>query len=193
MNGGEADVTLTTDGGTAIAGYTVPIPAGVNRFESRFPRTSEDVWLDPGSYVLRVRARPAGHGLPTTDTMRITVPDAPGTERLTMGQPTYFRQGGGASTEDVPTADRRFRRTERAVVRVSASLPPDSVSAELLDRGGKPLPLPVAATIVERDFVRWARAELALAPLAPGDYVIRLTAKRGAEQVLTLAPFRIVP
>ena len=125
--------------------------------------------------------------------MRITVPEAPGTERLTMGQPTYFRRSGGASTEDVPTADRRFRRTERAVVRVSASLAPDAVSAELLDRSGKPLPLPVAATIVERDFVRWARAELALAPLAPGDYVIRVTVKRGAEQVLTLAPFRIVP
>ena len=193
VNGGEADVTLTTDGGTAIAGYTVPIPAGTSRFESRFPRTSEDVWLDPGAYVLRVRARPAGRALPTTDTMRITVPEAPGTERLTMGQPAYFRRSGSASAEDVPTADRRYRRTERAVVRVSASLAPDAVSAELLDRSGKPLALPVAATIVDRDFVRWARAELALAPLAPGDYVIRVTAKRGAEQVLTLAPFRIVP
>jgi hypothetical protein len=70
---------------------------------------------------------------------------------------------------------------------------PDGVTAELLDRGGKPLALPVAASIADKDFVRWARAELALAPLAPGDYVLRLASTRGAERVVTLAPFRIIP
>jgi hypothetical protein len=93
----------------------------------------------------------------------------------------------------VPTADRRFRRTERVVVQVTTSLAPESVSAELLDRGGKPLPLPVTAATVEKDFVRWVRAEMALAPLAAGDYVIRITTRRGSEQVQMLAAFRIVP
>jgi VWFA-related protein len=193
VNGGEADVTLTTEGGTSLASYTVPIPAGASRFETRFPRTTDDVWLDPGKYVLRVRSRPAGGGLPTTDTMRVDVPEAPAAARLAAGQPTYARRIGGASAADVPTADRRFRRTERVVVQVSASLAPEAVSAELLDRNGKPLPLPVTATIVEKDFVRSARAEIALSPLAAGDYIIRVTMRRGAEQVLTLAPFRIVP
>jgi hypothetical protein len=46
---------------------------------------------------------------------------------------------------------------------------------------------------VEKDFVRSARAELVLAPLAPGDYLLRIAARRGDEQVVTLAPFRIIP
>jgi hypothetical protein len=37
------------------------------------------------------------------------------------------------------------------------------------------------------------RAEIALAPLAAGDYVIRITTRRGSEQVQMLAAFRIVP
>jgi VWFA-related protein len=193
VNGGEADVALTTDGGTTIVRYTVPIPAGANRFVTRFPRTAEDVWLDPGAYTLRVRAKPAGSGLPATDTSRLTVPAAPGTDTLVLGQPAYARRAGGAAAEDVPTADRRFRRTERVVVQVTTSLAPESVSAELLDRSGKPLPLPVTAATSEKDFVRWVRAEVALAPLAAGDYVIRITTRRGSEQVHTLAAFRIVP
>jgi VWFA-related protein len=193
VNGGEADIALTTDSGTTIVRYTVPIPAGTNRFQSRFPRSADDVWLDPGTYVLRVRAKPAGSGIPTTDTSRVEVPPAPGTTKLVMGQAAYSRRLGGPNSEELPTADRRFRRTERLVVQASASMAPDAVTAELLDRSGKPLPLPVTTSIVDRDFVRWARAELVLAPLAPGDYLLRIASKRGDEQVVTLAPFRIVP
>ncbi len=193
VNGGEADIALTTESGTTIVRYTVPIPAGTNRFQSRFPRSAEDVWLDPGTYMLRVRAKPAGNGIPTTDSSRVVVPPAPGTAGLVMGQPAYARRLGGPKSEELPTADRRFRRTERLVVQASASMAPDSVTAELLDRGGKVLPLPVTASVVEIDFVRWARAELVLAPLAPGDYLLRIASKRGDEQVVTLAPFRIIP
>jgi len=193
VNGGEADIALTTESGTTIVRYTVPIPGGSNRFQSRFPRSAEDVWLDPGTYMLRVRAKPAGSGIPTTDTARVTVPAAPGTAGLVMGQPAYARRLGGPNSEELPTADRRFRRTERLIVQASASMAPDAVTAELLDRSGKPLPLPVTASIVDKDFVRWARAELVLAPLAPGDYLLRLASKRGDELIVTLAPFRIIP
>jgi hypothetical protein len=193
VGGGEADIALTTDSGATIVRYTVPIPAGVNRFQSRFPRSAEDVWLDPGAYTLRVRAKPAGSGIPSTDTSRVQVPAAPGTTKLVMGQPFYARRLGGPNSDELPTADRRFRRTERLIVQVSASMVPESVTAELLDRSGKPLQVPVATTVADKDFVRWARAELALAPLAAGDYLLRLSTKRGEEQVVTLAPFRIIP
>jgi hypothetical protein len=192
-SGGEADIALTTESGTTIVRYTVPIPAGTSRFQSRFPRSAEDVWLDPGTYTLRVRAKPSGNGIPTTDTSRVEVPPAPGTAKLLMGQPAYARRLGGPNSEELPTADRRFRRTERLIVQVSASMAPESVTAELLDRSGKPLQVPVAATIVDKDFVRWTRAELALAPLAAGDYLLRIASRRGEEQVVTLAPFRIIP
>jgi len=53
--------------------------------------------------------------------------------------------------------------------------------------------LPVETSTMSRDFVQWIRAELALAPLAPGDYIVRLSAKKGGEQAVTLAAFRVVP
>jgi VWFA-related protein len=192
-SGGEADIALTTESGTTIVRYTVPIPAGTSRFQSRFPRSAEDVWLDPGTYTLRVRAKPSGNGIPTTDTSRVEVPPAPGTAKLLMGQPAYARRLGGPNSEELPTADRRFRRTERLIVQASASMAPEAVTAELLDRSGKVLPLPVTASIVDKDFVRWSRAELVLAPLAAGDYLVRIASRRGDEQVVTLAPFRIIP
>jgi len=140
-----------------------------------------------------VRAKPAGSGIPTTDTSRVQVPPPPGTSKLVMGQPAYARRLGGPNSEELPTADFRFRRTERLIVQVSASMAPDSVTAELLDRGGKVLPVPVTASIVDKDFVRWSRAELVLAPLAAGDYLLRIASKRGEELLVTLAPFRIIP
>jgi hypothetical protein len=110
-----------------------------------------------------------------------------------LGQPIYFRRGTAATAPENPTADRRFRRTERITIQASLSLAPDKVSGELVDRSGKTMALPVGATVVEKDAVRWARAEVALAPLAIGDYVIRITAERGTQKLQMLAPFRIVP
>ena len=107
--------------------------------------------------------------------------------------PLYFRRGSAASSPEQPTSDRRFRRTERVVVQLSTTLAPDRVSAELLDRSGKVMPLPAAAAMVEKDAVRWVRAELQLAPLAVGDYILRITTEKGANKIQMLAPFRIVP
>jgi len=39
----------------------------------------------------------------------------------------------------------------------------------------------------------WATAELVLAPLAPGDYVIRTNVQRGSDRQEILTAFRIVP
>ena len=191
--GGEADVSITTEGGTAIARYTIPVPADTSRFFSRFPRNAEDVWLDPGPYIVRVRAKPASGPIPTSDTSRLDVPAAAAADKVVLGQAVYARRAPGATAEDLFTADRRFRRTEKAVIQVSVAGAIDGVTAELLDRAGKPLLLPVTATTFDKDFVRWVRAEVALAPLAAGDYVIRVTAQKGNEQIQTLAPFRIIP
>mgnify|MGYP001584429707 FL=1 len=191
--GGEADVAITNAAGETVVRYTVSMAPNSGRFLSRFPRTIEDVWLDPGSYAVKVRMKPAAGGLPSQDTARFDLPKAPAAGTFVLGQPIYFRRGSAAVAPDVPTADRRVRRTEKLAVQVSMSLPADRASAELLDRNGKPIPLPVAATTVERDAVRWARAELSLAPLAAGDYVIRITIERGTDKIQMLAPFRIIP
>jgi VWFA-related protein len=192
-SGGEVDIALMAESGGTVARYTVPIPPGANRFYSRFPRRAEDVWLDPGAYTIRVRARPTGSGIPTTDTSRVVVPPTPGATKLLIGQPHYAKRLGGPNSQELPTVDRRFRRTERIIVQASAFMKPDGVTAELLDRSGNALSVPVASSIVETDFVRWVRAELPLAPLAPGDYLLRILATKGDDRVVTLAPFRVIP
>jgi hypothetical protein len=66
----------------------------------------------------------------------------------------------------------------------------ESATARLLDRSGKALAVPVSAAVREdTDGSRWTAAQLTLAPLAVGDYVIELS--QGSTR--TLAAFRIVP
>jgi hypothetical protein len=66
----------------------------------------------------------------------------------------------------------------------------DPVSARLLDRTGKAMPIPIAASVRDdRDGSRWTTARVSLAPFAPGDYVIELTT--GTER--SLYAFRVVP
>jgi hypothetical protein len=89
---------------------------------------------------------------------------------------------------DVPTADLRFRRNEQ--VRVELPTPStEPVTARLLDRTGKPLAVPVTATVRDdSDGSRWHTAQLALAPLAPGDYVIEMAV--GEKRTITV--FRVI-
>jgi hypothetical protein len=67
---------------------------------------------------------------------------------------------------------------------------PHHGSARILDRTGKPLPIPLIATVRDdRDGSRWQSTELALAPLAAGDYLIELS----SGEKRTLVAFRVVP
>jgi hypothetical protein len=52
------------------------------------------------------------------------------------------------------------------------------------------MPIPVAAAVRDDpDGSRWQSAEVALAPLAPGDYLVELAAGTGR----TLVAFRVIP
>jgi VWFA-related protein len=146
-----------------------------------------------GEFTVRVRAEGFGTG-----TVRVTLPPAPD-----AGGAIFLRRGPTTGNKDVPTADLRFRRNERLRI----DLPFDSPDADglaqgrpgadastgtarILDRTGKALPIPLTATVRDdRDGSRWQSTEFALAPLAPGDYLIEMTTG-GAK---TLAAFRIVP
>jgi hypothetical protein len=191
--GGQAEIAILSGTGDIVVSYTVPVAAGTGTFVSRFPRSDEDVWLDPGSYAVRVRVKPVTGGLPTMDTMRFDLPKPAAAGAFLLGEAIYARRGQATGNKDAMTADLRFRRTERIVVELSTSLKPDSVSAEVLDRSGKPLALPAAASLVDKDGATWVRGELALASLAVGDYVLRLSATRGSDTRQVLAPFKVVP
>jgi hypothetical protein len=141
-----------------------------------------------GEFTVRVRADGFGTG-----TVRVMLPPSPD-----AGGAIFVRRGPTTGNKDAPTADLRFRRNERIRVELPA---PDAApgSARLLDRTGKPLPIPLVASVRDdRDGSRWQTTELALAPLAPGDYLIELAGKAGGAggagtERRTLVAFRIVP
>ena len=81
-----------------------------------------------------------------------------------------------------------FRRTERLHVEWPALKAVDEHIARLLDRNGRPLPLVVALT-VQADKIE---ADLNLAPLGEGDYVIELTAGANGQVEKQLVAFRVV-
>jgi hypothetical protein len=137
-----------------------------------------------GTYQLRVGARAGPASIPSRDTARVEIPAAP----ASVGA-LYIRRGPATGNREVPTADLRFRRSEQVKVEVPFASA-DAPSARLLDRTGKLLAVPVTAAVRDdADGSRWATAQLALAPLAPGDYVIELSS--GAQRMLS--SFRIVP
>jgi hypothetical protein len=134
--------------------------------------------------VLRVGARAGPASIPTRDTMSIAIPAAPDAFGAIL-----FRRGQSTANRDVPTADLQVRRNEQMRVEIPAAAA-EGVTARLLDRTGKPLAVPVTAAIRnDADASRWLTAQLALAPLAPGDYVIEMAV--GSRRTITA--FRVVP
>jgi len=179
--GGQVDVTLRTASGAVVATERMALQPGTFVAELALTPAAS---LAPGEYDLQVRAKGVQVLSPAADTIQLSIDAAPlGTGEL------FLRRGPSTGNREVLTADARFRRAERLILESPSSLGGE-VSARLLDRTGKPLNVPVTATIREAaDLSRWRRVEIALAPLAAGDYIIETTA--GSERTMT--GFRVVP
>jgi VWFA-related protein len=184
--GGDVDIRLTDPGGETLATSTIAVPAGARSFMSDFG----GVALPAGEYVVRVRLRPASSGLPLADVAHVTVPGATGGP----GSPRMFRRGPTTGPVYVATADPRFRRAERLRVEWPLKAAAASRTAELVDRNGRAMALPVAIT--ERadpaSGITWIVAEVALAPLAPGEYAIRLRGEAAGAPFGAVTAFRLV-
>jgi hypothetical protein len=140
-----------------------------------------DVPVPPGDYTMRVKGQtPSGS---ETMSMPVKLPAAPQSSGA-----VFIRRGPSTGNKEMPTADLRFRRSDRLRVEVPSAVA--VTSARLLDRTGKGLTaIPVTpSTRIDPDGTRWATAELLLAPLAPGDYVVEVV----AGDTRTMAAFRIV-
>ena len=160
---------------TSARGRIVPGTASV-----LVPILPEQALL-PGDYTMRVKSRsPSGS---ETMSMPVTLPAGPQASGA-----VFIRRGPMTGNKELPTADLRFRRSER--VRVEVPSAGDATGARLLDRTGKVMAaIPVAAaTRTDADGTRWATGELLLAPLGVGDYVIEVA----AGDTRTLVAFRIV-
>ena len=177
------DVTATLTGASDTSVATGRATVGRNLRGFRLMLTSTQP-IVAGDYTLNVIARAASSSIPARETMHLSIPTAPGA----VGA-LYLRRGISTGNKDTPTADLRYRRNEQIRVELPA-ISSDPVTARLLDRTGKPLAVPVvAAGREDADGSHWWTAGLALAPLAPGDYVIELAS--GSQRML--ASFRVVP
>ena len=179
--GATASIELAPAEGPALASSRVTIPLGSRTFRVALSPTQP---LAPGEYIVRIGARSTDATLPTRDTLHLTIPSQP----QAVGA-IWIRRGPATGNKEVPTADLRFRRSERAKVEIP-TLATDAGAARLLDRTGKVLSVPVTTTIrSDADGTRWATGEVTLAPLAVGDYVIELS--EGNNRML--AAFRLIP
>jgi VWFA-related protein len=176
--GGDLEAVLTTASGEIVASARGRIVAGTT---SAMVAVIPGQNIQPGDYVVRLRSQ-SSTGAETVSTPVTLPPESQWSGAI------FIRRGPLTGNREVPTADLRFRRSERVRVEVPSAV--DATSARLLDRTGRPLAVPVvSATRADADGTRWATAELVLAPLAPGDYVIDVgTAGRRA-----MAAFRVVP
>lgn len=157
--------------------------------------------IEPGTRGALVRVpAPAGPG-PYRIDVRVTSGRQELTERMDveprattgalLGAPLLYRATPAASSPLRPVADMQFRRTERAHVEWALLTPIDQRSARLLAKDGSPLPVPVTLTERDRDGSPMLAADLTLAPLAVGDYVIEVTAGAGARSERVFVALRI--
>jgi hypothetical protein len=133
---------------------------------------------------VKVQVRVSGNGALAryTDTTSVALDAMP----AGWGAPRLSRRGPTTGVAWVPTADPRFSRQERLRVSVGIGAEAGPVTGTLLDRQGRPINVPVK---MDRTVPEALVAELALAPLAAGDYVLAL----GGGPKRLLVPLRIVP
>ncbi len=174
--------------GGAVADIAVFTPDEIPLANKRGVITSDQraIVVDLGELpadgaTVRTKVTPQSGGLPYTDTIHL--------DEATSRRALLSRRGPTTGVRYVPTAVAQFGRTERVRIDVPVETGTTAASAEILDRAGKPINVPVHASTRVEGSITWATAELSLAPLAAGDYLVRLTA--GNQSVVTA--FRLTP
>ncbi len=181
-NGGT--IALDIRAGDATAAARVPLGAGERSFavpvKLSTPVSSGD---------LEVRASLTGSdpsAMPFTDILRLDLATG-------VGQPMLFRRGPTTGNRLVPAGTFQFSRTERAHLEFPAGADAKPGTARLLDKSGEPLSIPVTAG--ERSDAqtgqRWLTADVTLAALAAGDYVVEFTTADGAAQKKVMTAIRV--
>lgn len=148
--------------------------------------------LPAGRYVVRLSLLPKGAQLPLQTTVDVTVPDA---GALLGHTGLALRRGPTTGLEYVSTADGRYRRTERIRFEVPRLSTDGTASARLLNRAGQALPITVGVSdrVDEKSQVRFVVADLTLAPLAQGEYVLEVAVEKDGKTERAIYAFRVVP
>jgi VWFA-related protein len=176
--GGEAQAFVRNLKGETVTTASAKLAKGSRTVEIDLPVVEGMA----GDVKVQVRVTGSGALARYTDTTTVALDALP----TGWGAPRLSRRGPTTGIAWVPTADPRFRRQER--VRVSVGIGPEAgtVAGALLDRSGKPINVPVK---LDQSAPATLVAELALAPLAAGDYVLAF----GSGPTRLFVPLRVVP
>jgi VWFA-related protein len=167
--GAQARVVVLAADGTEVLSSAVGVKPSDGPLAIRVPDSGG---IPPGEYAVRVELRSeADEEQVMTDTARVEVKTG-----STLGEAILWRRGPTTGPQYFRTADPRFSRSDRLRLEL-ATTAKGPVTARLLDRNGKALPVP--AQISERPDAsatfKWIVVDALLAPFAPGEYAVEVT------------------
>ena len=109
------------------------------------------------------------------------------------GDPVVLHRGPSTGNQVQPAEGRVFPRSERIRFEIEAAAGTPIWTGALLDRSGTKTPIPVV--VGERTDAatgqHWLTADITLAPLGPGDYVVELSTVKGSETLKSLVAIRV--
>lgn len=148
--------------------------------------------LAAGRYAVRAELTPRNGRIPVQVTTFVTVP----ADTVEVGTGLLaHRRGPSTGLAYVGTADPRFRRTER--IRLEVPLAGDGFTAtgRVLTREGHAMTLNVPFTTRIDDATKqvFGVADVTLAPLAAGEYVLELALVKAGKTETVAYGFRIIP
>ena len=173
--GGEVQVVVSTNQGEVVTTARGKLEPGARAAVIRVPLNRA-----PGPFSATVRLRGES-----------TVEDSAPIARTTslFGAPLVFRLM--TPTQVRPAGSVYFRRTERMQVRWPVTAALAHREARVLGRDGVPLELAVTVTEKEEDGVTFAVADLNLAALTAGEYILEVTGAAGAARETAQLAFRV--
>lgn len=194
LSGGTLRLTVEPERGAggAAASAAQTVTMAIEPGQRSIPVSSTDVPLVAGRYLVRAELTPRAGRLPLQVSTFVTVP----AETATVGTGALaLRRGPSTGLAYVPTADPRFRRTERLRIEVPLSDRATAATGRMLTREGAAMPLVVtySTRVDEATQQAFGVAEVILAPLAAGEYVLELAIKKPGEPEIITYGFRIVP
>ena len=178
--GADVQVIVTPDGGAPRPAVTAHIDANVRGVMLTVP-------LGAAAAAARVVTKISAGGESLADTAELSRSRAG-----LIADAVLYRARPAATSPLRPVADLQYRRIERVYVEWAFTGDLDQRSARLLGKNGQPLAIPVTVTERETDGRKVVAADLNLAPLSFGDYVIELTAGRGTDTVIRVVAFRVI-
>ncbi|MCA1584398.1 MAG: hypothetical protein LC791_06380 [Acidobacteria bacterium] len=190
QEGGQAHITIEHERGDVnplVADVT--LEPGQRMFSLVRP---EGGVLAPGRYVVRVQLTSKRVTVPLQTTVDAVVPNE---DALIARSAVALRRGPTTGLLYQRTADARFRRTERVRLEIPKFSSEAKLEARLLNRDGQVLPLTIglserADEPMQRRFIV---ADLTLAPLAQGEYVMEVVAAGAGRKESINYGFSIVP